>query len=229
MSNIFDSIFEYGSGTSDISIVSFLIVTSVSLVLGFIIAKAATYKQSSSKSFITTLAVLPAIVQMIIMIVNGNVGTGIAVMGTFSLVRFRSLQGNAREIAGVFLAMAVGLTTGAGYVAYAGLFVLIIVTVNIFYLNIDLGGKEVSKRRLRIVIPEDLYTNDLFEDLFKKYTTSMELSQIKTINMGTFYRLTYDVELTDSNKLKDFIDEIRYRNGNLEVTCGFTESTRAEL
>ncbi len=226
--NIFDSIFEYGSST-DISVVSFLIATGVSLVLGFVIAKAATYKQESSKSFITTLAVLPAIVQMIIMIVNGNVGTGIAVMGTFSLVRFRSLQGNAREIAGVFLAMAVGLTTGAGYVAFAAVFTVIIVIVNIFYLNINLGSKESTKRSLKVVIPEDLYNNNLFDDLFRKYTTGNELVQIKTINMGTFYRLTYNVELNDSNKLKEFIDEIRYRNGNLEVTCGFAESTRPEL
>ncbi len=125
--------------------------------------------------------------------------------------------------------MAVGLTTGAGYIAYACLFVLIIVAANIFYLNIDLGGSDVAKRRLRIVIPEDLYSNNLFDDLFKKYTKSNELSQIKTINMGTFYRLTYDVELIDKTSIKEFIDEIRYRNGNLEVTCGFTESTRAEL
>ncbi len=229
MDSILDSIFDYGSSTADISLIAFMITTSVSLVLGFIIAKAATYKQASSKSFITTLAVLPAIVQMIIMIVNGNVGTGIAVMGTFSLVRFRSLQGNAREISGVFLAMAVGLTTGAGYVAYATLFVVIIVMVNIFYLNINLGDKELTERRLRIVIPEDLYENNLFDDLFKKYTKKNELFQIKTVNMGTFYRITYDIELIDTNKVKELIDEIRYRNGNLEVNCGFSESTRPEL
>ncbi len=227
--SIFDNIFEYGSGTSDLPPEIILITTAVSLVLGFIIAKSATYKQVSSKSFITTLAILPAIVQMIIMIVNGNVGTGIAVMGTFSLVRFRSLQGNAREIAGIFLAMAVGLTTGAGYVAYACIFTVIIVCANIFYLNIDFADKAFTNRKLRIVIPEDLYKNDLFDDVFNKYTKKNELSQIKTVNMGTFYRLTYDVELTNLDIIKDFIDEIRYRNGNLEVTLGFAESTRPEL
>ncbi len=227
--NFVESIFTNENGELVLSLWSFLLATGVSLILGFIVAKSATFRQSSSKSFITTLAVLPAIVQVIIMIVNGNIGTGIAVMGTFSLVRFRSLQGNAREITWIFLSMAIGLATGTGYIAFGAIFAVVVVIANLIYLYSDFAEKDEYERLLKITIPEDIYIAELFDDLLEEYTVNYDLNTIKTTNMGSLYRITYQVNLKDANKIKDLIDEIRCRNGNLEVQLGIVKDNKNEL
>lgn len=227
--DLVESIFLNENGELVLSLGSFLIATGVSLILGYIVAKSATIKQSSSKSFITTLAVLPAIVQVIIMIVNGNIGTGIAVMGTFSLVRFRSLQGNAREITWIFLSMAIGLATGTGYVLYGSIFAIIIVAANLAYQHSDFAEKDKFQRLLKITIPEDIYITEIFDDLLEEYTFNHELITVKTTNMGSLYRITYQVDLKEANKIKEFIDEIRCRNGNLEVNLGIAKDNKNEL
>jgi len=227
--NTLESIFANEYGELTLTLGSFLLATGVSLILGFIVAKAATINQTSSKSFITTVAVLPVIVQLIIMIVNGNIGTGIAVMGTFSLVRFRSLQGNAREIMNIFLGMAIGLATGTGYIVYGSMFTVIVVLVNLTYLKSHFAEKDLYERMIKITIPEDLYIMDIFDDVLDQFTTAYELVSVKTSNMGSLYRLKYTVNLKNTIDMKTMIDEIRCRNGNLEVNLGFISDNKGEL
>lgn len=227
--NIFESIFANESGDITLTIGSFLLASGMSLLLGFIVAKSTTFKQSSSKSFITTLAVLPLIVQVIIMIVNGNIGTGIAVMGAFSLIRFRSLQGNAREIANIFLCMAIGLATGTGYILYGTIFAIIVVVANTIYLYSNFAEKDKYLRVLKVTIPESIYEMDLFNDLLDMYTMNHELKSIKTVNMGSLYRITYYLNLKNVKEMKSFVDELRCRNGNLEVNLGFVEDDSSDL
>jgi uncharacterized membrane protein YhiD involved in acid resistance len=202
-----------------------------SLVIGFIIAAMYMYKSTYSKSFIVTLATLPAIVCVIIMMVNGNVGAGVAVAGAFSLVRFRSLPGTAKEIGVLFMAMGAGLVTGMGYIAYAFAFVIILGIVNIVYSHLDFGVKKQTalNKTLRVTIPEDLDYTDVFDDIFEKYTDKTELVNVKTTNMGSLFKLTYNVKFSEENTEKKFIDEIRCRNGNLEITISNQESLTAEM
>jgi len=204
---------------SSFSIGSFLICTLVSLVLGLLVALQYMYRSTYKKNFVVTLALMPAIVQMVIMLVNGNLGTGVAVMGAFSLVRFRSVPGSSKEITSIFLVMAVGLATGMGYLAIAALFVIIIGLVNIAYNSLSFGEQTANTRDLKIMIPESLDYSDIFEDLFQKYTRSSELQEVRTANMGSLYKLNYRITIKDPNQEKKFIDELRCRNGNLEISC----------
>ncbi len=204
---------------SGITLPAFLICTAVSLVLGIATALISMYRTKCSQSFAVTLAVLPAIVQIVIMLVNGNVGAGVAVAGAFSLVRFRSVPGTAREIGVIFLAMALGLATGMGYVVLAAVFFVIIAAVLFLLTKLGFGTRRTDERLLRITIPENLDYDGLFDDLFATYTTVHTLERIKTANMGTLYELQYRVTLRDAQVPKAFLDALRCRNGNLNITC----------
>ena len=206
---------------SELTLVSFLICTAVSLLLGVGTALVSMYRSRTTQSFAVTLAILPAVVQLVIMLVNGNLGAGVAVAGAFGLVRFRSAPGTAKEIGALFLAMAIGLATGMGYVGLAVMAFAIVSAVNF-------GGADEHKRVLKITIPESLDYDGLFDDLFEKYTKSCVLERVKTSNMGTLYELTYRVILPDGNAPKAFLDELRCRNGNLNITCG-REATKDAL
>ena len=199
---------------------SFLICTAVSLVLGVGTALLCTYKSKYSQSFALTLAMLPAMVQVVIMLVNGNIGTGVAVAGAFGLIRFRSAPGTAREIGMIFLAMAIGLATGMGYVALAALFFVIMAAFTLALTAARFGALDENERTLKITIPENLDYDGLFDDLFAKYTRSCELERVKTSNMGTLYELSYRVVLRETQPSKEFLDELRCRNGNLNISCG---------
>ncbi len=206
--------------TDTFSIKVFIICLLCSIVLGTVLALVHRIYNSSSKGFIMTIALLPAIVLMVIMLVNGNLGTGVAVMGAFSLVRFRSIPGNAREINSIFMAMAVGLATGMGYLAAAVLFVLIIGGVSILYNATNFGEPKQKIKELKITIPETLDYAGVFDDLFEQYVTKHDLIQVKTANMGSLYKLTYRIVFKNPDIEKTFIDDLRCRNGNLEITCG---------
>lgn len=206
--------------TGELSIEVFLICTVSSLILGAIISLVHSKYSYSSKGFAITIALLPAIVQMVIMLVNGNLGTGIAVMGAFSLVRFRSIPGSAKEISSIFIAMAIGLAMGTGYLAAAFIFTIIVGGVNILYNVTSFGEVKTKEKELKITIPEGLDYTGVFDDLFEMYTKKRELVRIKTANMGSLYKLEYRIELKNLNKEKEFIDELRCRNGNLEISCG---------
>ncbi len=209
---------------TELTLTSFLICTGVSLLLGVGTALVAGYRSRSTQSLTVTLAILPAVVQAVIMLVNGSIGAGIAVAGAFSLVRFRSAPGSAREIAAIFLAMAIGLATGMGYVGLAVLLFLILAGAMLALTALRFGQKEDAGRILKITIPEDLDYDGLFDDLFERYTTAHTLEKVKTTNMGTLYELRYRITLRQEPVPKVFLDELRCRNGNLNITCCREES-----
>ena len=226
-STIFKGIFDTGT-QSTVSVQNFLLCMTVSLLIGIFLAFAYTVRNKYTKSFLMTLAVLPTVVCVVIMMVNGNVGTGVAVAGAFSLVRFRSAPGNAKEIATIFLAMGAGLMTGMGYLGYAVLFSLIMGLITVIY-NLSHFGDKSGEKILRITIPEDLDYNELFDDLMQKYTDNYEVVSVKTTNMGSMFKLTYNITLKDSSQEKKFIDDLRCRNGNLEISISKQEMNPNEL
>lgn len=219
--------------TDVIGVADFLICLGVSLVLGLVMAFAYMYRTRYTKSFAVALSLLPAVVCIVIMLVNGNVGAGVAVAGAFSLVRFRSAPGTAKEICALFFAMGAGLITGMGYLGYAVLFTVIMCAVFIIYNRIDFGSQKNSARYkvLTVIIPEDLDYSDIFDDIFAEYTSDSQLVRVKTTNMGSLFKLTYHVTLkdTEKEKEKEMIDKLRCRNGNLEISVSRQETAVTEL
>jgi hypothetical protein len=215
--------------TSTLSIASVLICMLVSVICGIIIALVYRKCQHASKSFLLTIAMLPAIVMAVILMVNGNLGVGVAVAGSFSLVRFRSLPGRASDILVIFLSMAVGLVTGMGYAVFA-LILSIVLSIAIFVLSkISFLDADPVYRNIRINIPEDLDYTNVFSDVFAQYTSKATVESVRTINLGTMYQIEYDVELNDVNEEKNMIDALRVRNGNLPVISGRAATSTAEL
>ena len=205
------------------------ICAGAAVLCGLIIALSYKAVGTPSRSFSVTLVILPVIVMMVIMMVNGNLGVGVAVAGSFSLVRFRSLPGKASDIAAVFLAMAAGLACGTGYVAYAVLASLVICAVMAGCSKLGIFAQDASHRYLTITIPEDLDYADAFADIFKKYTYGAALTSMKTVNLGALYELRYEVQLRDSAKEKAMLDAIRTRNGNLTVVSSLMAPLATEL
>ena len=222
-----NSILNNGTAAS-VSIEECLVCMAVSLILGVALAWIHAYRNRVSKNFLITLVSLPAVVQMVIMMVNGNLGTGVAVMGAFSLVRFRSAPGNAREISSIFAAMAVGLAAGMGYIGAAVMMTAVVGIVTIAVLQMPDGGA-TAKRELKETIPENLDYSGIFDDLFQRYTDGAELLRVRTVNMGSLYELQYHVTLKAMEAEKEFLDQIRCRNGNLGLVCGRIPTDREEL
>ncbi|MGN0404156.1 MAG: DUF4956 domain-containing protein [Bariatricus sp.] len=206
-----------------------MICTVVSLVLGIIIA--AVYMSSGiySKNFAVTLALLPVLVQMVIMMVNGNLGTSVAVLGTFSLVRFRSAPGSSRDIASIFFAMAVGLATGTGFLSFAVMMTVVIGLISLILQKSPFGEMKYASKDLRITIAENLDYTEIFDDIFQKYTSKCQLQRVKTTNLGSMYELEYHITLKDVKQEKNMIDELRCRNGNLTIVCGRRSTIQEEL
>ena len=230
INDLFSGIFNEHFSTV-ITLDSFLICLGAALLLGIILAVAYAFKSRYTKSFILTLSILPAIVCVVIMMVNGNIGAGVAVAGAFSLVRFRSAPGSAREIAAIFLAMGTGLVCGMGYLAFAALFTVIMSLILVAYNIFDsiFASRGSARKSIKITIPEDLDYTTVFEDIFNEYTTRRDLVKVKTTNMGSMFRLTYNITLRDIRKEKEFIDKLRIRNGNLEIMVSREESATDEL
>jgi hypothetical protein len=214
MLNLFNSIIP----STGITPLVFIILVLVSLVLGGIMALIHTYRNDYTKSFVMTLAILPAVICVVILMVNGNIGAGVAVAGTFSLVRFRSAPGTAREIGAIFAVMGMGLIMGMGYIGYAALFTCLIGLAILMYSRFTADGKKSTRKILKITIPENLNYSDVFDKFLEKYTKSYKLKQVKTSNMGSLYKLSYEIVLTDPSIEKEFIDQLRTRNGNLEIS-----------
>ena len=229
MDAIFKGIFD-NELIQTISVQDFLLCLGVSLVLGLIMAAVYMFKNEHTKSFLVTLALLPAVVCVVIMMVNGNIGAGVAVAGAFSLVRFRSAPGSAKEIVTIFLAMGAGLIAGMGYLGFAALFTVIMCAMFLLYNAVASNAKsEAVNKTIKITIPEDLDYTGAFDDIFAEYTKKNELVKVKTTNMGSMFRLTYNVTLKDAAKEKEMIDRIRERNGNLEIMVSKQENRTAEL
>lgn len=228
--NLFKGLFDTDL-TRVISVTDFLLCLGVSLLIGVLMVLAYMYRTRYTKSFVVTLALLPAVVCVVIMMVNGNVGTGVAVAGAFSLVRFRSVPGTAKEICTLFLAMGAGLIAGMGYLGFAILFTAIMCIMFIFYNRLDFGTKKNSKKfkTLTITIPEDLDYSGVFDDIFAEFTVAHDLACVKSTNMGSMFKLTYNVVLRDITREKEMIDKIRCRNGNLEITVSNQVTVGTEL
>lgn len=220
MNQIMESIFTE-SVNGSVTPGSFFLCLGTALVLGGVIAGCYMFRNTYTKSFVVTLVLLPAIVQLIIMLVNGNIGAGIAVMGAFSLVRFRSAQGTAREIGSIFLAMAVGLALGMGFVGVAVIFTILMGLVSVLLTLMKFGERKQEELLLRITIPESLDYTQVFDEIFQTYTKSWKLLQVKTTNMGSLFKLEYRIELKDPAQEKKMLDELRCRNGNLEILCSY--------
>ncbi|MDL2217165.1 DUF4956 domain-containing protein [Christensenellaceae bacterium OttesenSCG-928-M15] len=218
-----------GAASGSITIQEILLCTLASLIMGLIVAFVYMFRNEYTKNFVITLALLPVIVQSVIMVVNGNLGTGVAVMGAFSLVRFRSAPGGAKEITCIFFAMAAGLAAGMGYVLYAGLFTIVTAGMLLILTAFRFGEKDSCTKQLRITVPEDLEYTHAFDDLFSKYTVQHKLERARTTNMGSLYELKYSVTLKDRNQEKEFLDCLRQRNGNLSIVCAAQAAVKDEL
>ena len=216
---------------ADISMAQFALAGGAALLLGLVIALTYMYNTRFTKSFVVTLALLPAIICVIIIMVNGSIGTGIAVAGAFSLVRFRSVPGTAKEICAIFMAMASGLIAGTGYIVIAAVFTVVMCLAFMILNKLDFGTKRNAGKykTFRIMVPEDLDYTAIFDDVFAEFTSSNELVQVKTTNMGSMFRLTYDVVLKDPSREKEMIDRIRCRNGNLEINVSSQATAATEL
>ena len=225
LDQLFSGLFESGS-SAGISISDFLLCMLISLLVGALLAAIYTYKSKYTRSFVITLALLPSVVSVVIMLVNGNIGAGIAVAGAFSLVRFRSVPGTAKEIYAIFLAMAAGLAVGMGYPGFSVLFTVIVGLASMLYARLGLGTTEDGKsgKELRITIPEDLDYDGVFDDLLSEYAGNWQLVSVRTTNMGSLYRLRYTLSLKEGKSEKEFIDKLRCRNGNLEVSLSLAQT-----
>ena len=229
MDVFFKGIFDNGL-TQTIGVGDFLLCLGVSLLLGLFMAAAYMLEREHTKSFLLTLALLPAVVCVVIMMVNGNIGAGVAVAGAFSLVRFRSAPGSAKEIVTIFLAMGAGLIAGMGYLGFAALFTVVMCAMfTVYNLLAENAKSEALQKTVKITIPEDLDYPNVFEEVFSEYTKKCELVKVKTVNMGSMFRLTYDMTLKDLSLEKQMIDRIRERNGNLEIMISKRETPSSEL
>ena len=230
LENLFKGLFDTDL-TAVISVTDFLLCLGASLIIGILMAFAYMYRTRYTKSFVVTLALLPAVVCVVIMMVNGNVGTGVAVAGAFSLVRFRSVPGTAKEICTLFLAMGAGLIAGMGYLGFAVLFTVVMCIMFVLYNRLDFGTKKnaATFKTFTITIPEDLNYSGIFDDIFSEFTTSHDLVRVKSTNMGSMFKLTYNVMLRDVTREKEMIDKIRCRNGNLEIAVSKQETVGTEL
>lgn len=227
---LFRGIFDVGTMTV-IAMPQFLLCMGASILIGLFLAVAYGFQSRSTQSFLATLALLPAIVCVIIMMVNGNVGAGVAVAGAFSLVRFRSAPGTAREIGAIFLAMGAGIMAGMGYLGYAFLFSLILGGLMMLLNCVNFGGRKDARleKSLHITIPEDLNYGDVFQDLLEEYTSRHEMVSVKTTNMGSLFKLHYHVTVKNAAQEKEFLDALRCRNGNLEIRLSRQEDITYEL
>lgn len=223
------SLLQASATTTTMTLSDFSLSMGASIVFGMIVAAVYMFRNSYTKSFVVTLALLPAMVQLVIMLVNGNLGAGVAVMGAFSLVRFRSIPGSAREIGSIFFAMAIGLATGMGYILIAGVFLVAIGFMTLLLQITPFGEIKTSERELKITVPENLDYEGLFDDVLSAYTESYDLSSVRTTNMGSLFELQYRILLKKDQVDKAFIDAIRIRNGNLSVSCSKVKTNFSEL
>ena len=232
MFSVLENPFQSVYNTSEtLTVSAFLLVIGTALILGALHALVYGFNNRSSKSFAVTLATLPAIVSVVILMVSGSIGAGVAVAGTFSLVRFRSAPGSAKEIAAVFSSMALGLACGMGYPGFALLFGLILALADTFYARSSFGEKRGGTlyRTLLITVPESLEYEGVFDDIFTEYTREARLVRVKTTNLGSLNRLCYELTLRRSGCEKAMIDALRCRNGNLEISLGEQSTEHNEL
>lgn len=194
-----------------------MLAIGVSLLLGLVIAKVYQFKTVYSKSFVMSLALLPTLIAIVIFLVNGSLGAGVAVMGAFSLIRFRSAPGGAKELVSIFLVMTIGIAIGMGYLVFATVFTLIMSLAMLLLEVVNFGQMKHSMRQLTIVIPESLDYESIFDDIFNKAANHVELANVKTSDMGSLFKIKYIIQMNGRMTEKELIDALRTRNGNLEI------------
>ena len=224
MESIFSSIF-----TGSLTLGQFMLAVVASMFMGMILAIVFMYRNTYTKSFITALVLIPAVETVVIMLVNDNLGMGLSVAGSFALIRFRSVKGTAKELVAVFIAMTIGIVCGTGFVGLAAVFTILLCIVMFILAYTDFGSEKRDHRTLKITIPESLNYDDIFKDILDRYCLSHELVSIKTLTLGSLFRLEYDLHMKDQTKAKEMIDELRTRNGNLEILCSKPATDREEL
>jgi len=224
---MFTSILNVSGETLSIS--NAIITMIASILLGLVLAFTYMKTEVYSKNFIITLVLLPTLVQIVIMLVNGNLGTGIAVLGAFSLVRFRSIPGSSKDITFIFFAMAIGLANGMGYITFAASATVILCLLFYVLTKTSFGVVKDVYRNLKITIPENLDYTGIFDDIFKQYTKKVTLEKVKTTNLGSMFELQYRIELKDLKEEKVLIDSLRCRNGNLTIVCSRCQLQQEEL
>ncbi|MBR1815662.1 MAG: DUF4956 domain-containing protein [Lachnospiraceae bacterium] len=216
---------------TDITLGDFTLTIVAALVLGAILALTYKYKSNPTKSFVVTLAILPAVVSVVILMVSGSLGAGVAVAGTFSLVRFRSAPGTAKEIGAIFMSMAVGLACGMGFMGAAVVFTVIMCIVVLIYEAVGFGNTNHSElnKTLNITVPEDLDYGEIFDEIWERYTKKVEMLKVKTTNLGSLNKITYNITLKEKGIEKSLIDDLRTRNGNLEISMSNQATEVMEL
>lgn len=212
---MFNTIFN--TADAGLEITTVLIAAGVALILGIALAITHAKTSQTTKGMLITLAVLPVLVMAVMIMINGNLGTSIAILGAFSLIRFRSIAGRAKDLLAVFAAMMIGLACGMGHVLFASVVTAIYIVATVLFTYTSFLEPDRHERVLKVVIPEDLDYEEVFADVFKKYTSRAHLVRMKTINMGSLYKLTYDVKIKRGVKEKEFLDAIRVKNMNLKV------------
>lgn len=206
-----------------------LICMAAAIILGFVISFTYIKTGAYSKNFCRTLVIMPVLISAVMILVNGNLGTSVAVLGAFSLVRFRSLQGTSRDISFILFTMTIGLATSMGYIKFAVILTVAICAIIFFLAGVNYGEKKSLEKELRITIPENLDYNGIFDDIFSKYLKKVTLVSVKTTNLGSMYEICYSINLYDEKQEKEMIDEIRCKNGNLNIVCGRLNYSQEEL
>ncbi len=224
MTNIFSSIF-----TGSLTLGQFMLAIVASMFMGLILSIVFMYRNTYTRSFISALVLIPAVETVVIMLVNDNLGVGLSVAGSFALIRFRSVKGNAKELVAVFIAMTIGIICGTGYVALAAVFTLLLCAVMFALTLTGFGQMSENERYLKITIPESLNYDEIFDDVLNEYASSWQLDSIKTLTLGSLFRLDYTLTMKDPSRMKKMIDELRTRNGNLEIMCSRPAVNREEL
>ena len=224
MTNLFGTIF-----TGSLTLGQFILAVVSSMFMGLILSAVFMYRNSYTKSFVSALVLIPAVETVVIMLVNDNIGVGLSVAGSFALIRFRSVKGTAKELAAVFIAMTIGIICGTGYIALAGVFTLLLAVVMLGMNLTGFGKMPENERYLKITIPESLNYDEVFDGVLKKYCSSYELESVKTLTLGSLFRVEYAIRMKDPGKMKAMIDELRTKNGNLEIMCGKAAVNREEL
>ncbi len=224
MTNIFGSIF-----TGSLTLGQFVLAIVAPMLMGMILSAAFMCRNTYTKSFVSSLVLIPAVETVVIMLVNDNIGVGLSVAGSFALIRFRSVKGTAKELSAVFIAMTIGIICGTGYVALAGIFTLLLSFVMLALNVTGFGSVSEKNRYLKITIPESLNYDEVFNKVLNKYCSSYELESIKTLTLGSLFRVEYSIRMKDVKESKAMIDELRTRNGNLEIMCGKPANNREEL
>ena len=222
--SLFSSIF-----TSTFTLGQFLIAVLASMVLGFVVSIYYMFRNTYSKSFVPSLILIPAIECVVIIMINGNMGAGIAVAGSFALIRFRSARGSAKDLTAIFMAMAIGIICGTGYIGIAVLFTLIVCVVGMFLSFVKYGEFDGKMRYLKITVPENLNYDEAFEKVLDNYCSSYEIEKVKTLSLGSLFRVDYSIVMKDTSKIKAMIDDLRIRNNNLEIVCGKEAVSKEEL